>query len=592
MDFRNPAETLPIAGADRGGWRFDGFALDARRGELLGRDGAAIALRPKTELLLRRFLAEPGRLLGREELMSTLWPAAVVTDDSLVQCVGELRAALDDRTQRLISTVPRRGYRFEATVVPIDDSADAAEPSPGPAPLAPEAAPSPVEASTRDRARLWTTAALVAAVALGGVAATRWHSAMPSRGIDEEVTSRHVIAVMPFSATAGDAHLRGTADEIADEIAAQIGKWPGTRAIGRGRTAGFDGGLPLAGMAESLHANYVVTGQVTRPLAGGDGLSIDVQLHAVADGAVIGDRHLDVDAGWGDSWSADIGQLTMNLARGRIGDVDDAKANRPGHEPDAADLALLGWSDVMHRRGGADVERARERFERALRQDPDSTIALGGLAAACLQTRSPGAPVAAADLAAAKQTIDRLLMLAPNDANASLLWGSVQMLDGNAELALAAFDRVVRLSPSFANGHLMRAQALLAVGRTEEVRAEAERAARLASLSRDASRASAAFVVAAEADLMLDDDARAATLARRAVAEQPNSGVAHGLLASLDALAGRQEEARAEMAIYRRISPDATVAAYANMRHSTHPVFVRQRARLYEGLRLAGLPEG
>ena len=49
--------------------------------------------------------------------MQAVWPDAFVTDDSLVQCTLELRRALDDRSQQLLKTVPRRGYLFSAAVI-------------------------------------------------------------------------------------------------------------------------------------------------------------------------------------------------------------------------------------------------------------------------------------------------------------------------------------------------------------------------------------------------------------------------------------------------------------------------------------------
>ena len=49
--------------------------------------------------------------------MQAVWPDAFVTDDSLVQCTLELRRALDDRSQQLLKTVPRRGYLFTAAVI-------------------------------------------------------------------------------------------------------------------------------------------------------------------------------------------------------------------------------------------------------------------------------------------------------------------------------------------------------------------------------------------------------------------------------------------------------------------------------------------
>jgi DNA-binding winged helix-turn-helix (wHTH) protein len=49
-------------------------------------------------------------------LLTAVWPNVTVSEDSLVQCVTELRRALQDHDQHLIKTVQRRGYRFEAAV--------------------------------------------------------------------------------------------------------------------------------------------------------------------------------------------------------------------------------------------------------------------------------------------------------------------------------------------------------------------------------------------------------------------------------------------------------------------------------------------
>ena len=70
-------------------------------------------LRPKTFALLSALAANVGRVVSKQKLLADVWPGLVVTDDSLSQCVNELRAALGDRGQDLIKTVPRRGYRFD-----------------------------------------------------------------------------------------------------------------------------------------------------------------------------------------------------------------------------------------------------------------------------------------------------------------------------------------------------------------------------------------------------------------------------------------------------------------------------------------------
>jgi DNA-binding winged helix-turn-helix (wHTH) protein len=42
--------------------------------------------------------------------MKAVWPNVIVTDESLARCVSDVRLALGDRRQRIIRTVPRRGY--------------------------------------------------------------------------------------------------------------------------------------------------------------------------------------------------------------------------------------------------------------------------------------------------------------------------------------------------------------------------------------------------------------------------------------------------------------------------------------------------
>ena len=97
-------------------YEFGEFTLDVARGCVL-KAGEEIKLRPKVYETLKYLVENPGRLIGKQELMKAVWPDAFVTDDSLVQCTLELRRALDDRAQQLLKTVPRRGYLFTAEVI-------------------------------------------------------------------------------------------------------------------------------------------------------------------------------------------------------------------------------------------------------------------------------------------------------------------------------------------------------------------------------------------------------------------------------------------------------------------------------------------
>jgi DNA-binding winged helix-turn-helix (wHTH) protein len=95
--------------------RFDRFALDLARGCLRAGD-REIDLRPKTYEVLCYLVAHAGRLVPKQELFDAAWPNVSVCDDSLVQCIRELRQKLGDDDHRLIKTVARRGYLLDVTV--------------------------------------------------------------------------------------------------------------------------------------------------------------------------------------------------------------------------------------------------------------------------------------------------------------------------------------------------------------------------------------------------------------------------------------------------------------------------------------------
>src|SRR5882724_4472980 len=103
---------------------FGAFTIDPARG-CLRRDGLDIKLRPKSFEVLRFLVEHHGRLIGKEEILQTVWAEAAVTDNSLVQCLIEIRRALCDDSQAIIKTVPRRGYIFDIAVTAIDSQEQA-----------------------------------------------------------------------------------------------------------------------------------------------------------------------------------------------------------------------------------------------------------------------------------------------------------------------------------------------------------------------------------------------------------------------------------------------------------------------------------
>lgn len=110
-------------------YRFGRFVLDLQCGVLLAGD-AECALRAKSFALLRLFVENAGRLIDRDEIMRAIWPGVFVSDDSIAQCVSDIRRALGSNGQQFLRTMPRRGYRFAAQVdvVACEKNAVAAPP--------------------------------------------------------------------------------------------------------------------------------------------------------------------------------------------------------------------------------------------------------------------------------------------------------------------------------------------------------------------------------------------------------------------------------------------------------------------------------
>ena len=101
---------------------FEHFVLDGARRTLCAAD-RAIDLRPKSFDVLLYLVEHAGRIVGKDEIMDAVWGDVTVTDESLTRCVSDVRYALGDTEQRIIKTVPRRGYLFAMPVTSIRPTA-------------------------------------------------------------------------------------------------------------------------------------------------------------------------------------------------------------------------------------------------------------------------------------------------------------------------------------------------------------------------------------------------------------------------------------------------------------------------------------
>ena len=79
---------------------------------LLDKDGKVLPLRRKSIQTLSILAETPGRLVGKDAIVSRVWAGVTVTDESLSQCIRDIRKALGDDARQIIQTVPGRGYMY------------------------------------------------------------------------------------------------------------------------------------------------------------------------------------------------------------------------------------------------------------------------------------------------------------------------------------------------------------------------------------------------------------------------------------------------------------------------------------------------
>jgi DNA-binding winged helix-turn-helix (wHTH) protein/Tol biopolymer transport system component len=173
---------------------FGPFSFDPKS-RLLRRDGREVPLPPRVLGVLELLLDRAGEVVGRQELIDTIWKDAFVTDTSLAEAVSVLRQSLGDDPQSptFIQTLHRRGYRF---VAPVGSATGAPPPVEADEALAAQ----PVSPSIGKELVPWGAAAIFACIA----AASLWQLTRSDR-IEPAITTRFAVAAAAGTAFDADA---------------------------------------------------------------------------------------------------------------------------------------------------------------------------------------------------------------------------------------------------------------------------------------------------------------------------------------------------------------------------------------------------
>jgi DNA-binding winged helix-turn-helix (wHTH) protein/TolB-like protein/tetratricopeptide (TPR) repeat protein len=543
--------------------RFGPFTLDAARCELR-RNGVAVALRPKTYALLVHLVANRGRVATKSELLASVWPGVVVNDESLSQCINELRGALGPDGAAMITTLARRGYRFEAAVATSTRSNAPAMPAAG------------------GPWRRWTRAS----VCVGIVLALGVHWEDGRTGIDQSIKARRSVAVLPF-ADIGMPGAKDLAGAVTEELVTDLAKLPDTQVIARPSATGVQES-DLRRVGRELGVRYVVTGSVRRDAAG---MQIHVRLASPETGTVLWSESFH-DHGAADSWRRAVGLRIARSLDVRMAETATSASTRsPGRALDAVDATLHGQHLLRHAATYDDVVRARAHFEQALATEPDSAGALTGLAQTYTTEMDGGWSIGLTGLRLAEQALTRARSVAPDYLPARSLSARLLAARGHLEDALRVNRTVLAANPSDPWAHARIAAMLMRLGRPEEVVAHCDAALQLAPGESNLVAYSHLYAGYAEYYLGHDDAAYERFRLSAAAGPSPTQFAAFLWLAGIDALHGRGEEARQNAAEVLRLRPRFSVGTWRVWTAPVHPPLQASRDRFYAGLARTGLPE-
>jgi tetratricopeptide (TPR) repeat protein len=234
---------------------------------------------------------------------------------------------------------------------------------------------------------------------------------------------------------------------------------------------------------------------------------------------------------------------------------------------------------------------ARSHFEAALAAQPDSVLALAGLASTyCSEVHKRWSEDPKRSLTIAKTLARRALAANPDDQRSMHVLSSTLNFAGELDDAITTTRRLLQLNPNNAEAHSELAVSFYFLGRWEDALRQVDVAERLNPL--DAANMSKLHDIAATALVALHRYDEAVERSRRGAATNPSNLVPLLVAASAEAHRTNLVAARQQAAEILRRQPDYWVGRDRGTRGSTAPAYVAASDHLAEGLRLAGLPGG
>ena len=517
----------------------DDHTLDTDRREL--RCGSDImAIEPQVFDLLVYLVQNRERVVSKDDLIASVWGGRIVSDSTLTSRINAARKAVRDSgaLQKLIRTIPRRGFRFVGAVSTHANG--------------------PAHASdlTLDAVQEPSRAAL-------------------------SLPDRPAIAVLPFTNMSGDPEQEYFSDGISEDIITALSKLRWFFVIARNSSFTYKGkAVHMKQIADELGVGYVVEGSVRK---GSDRVRITVQLNDVATGSHIWAERYDRSLADVFAVQDEITEAIVAAIEPQLYAAENFHAQRkPPDSLDAWDLVMRALSHYW-RVTRQDNLVAQALLEKAITIDPNYGKALGVLATSHTFCAHMGWADMAVSAPSAERSALAAILVDSEDPWAHHALGCAYLFARRFDDSLAEFELALRLNPNFSMAQGYYGLALSYCGRWQEGVVAARRALRLSP--RDPF--SAVYCgIAAYAHFIGRDYDEAMRLSHQAIRQRGDFVGAHRVMTAAAGMAGRDDAAKAALQQLRRVQPNISLAWIA---HQMPIKLDADREHYLDGFRRAGL---
>jgi TolB-like protein/Tfp pilus assembly protein PilF len=386
------------------------------------------------------------------------------------------------------------------------------------------------------------------------------------------------IIVLPFANMSDDPKQEYFSDGITEIIIAALSNVKNMFVIGRNSAFTYKGKTVKAKqVAEQLGVRYVLEGSVQKTE---DRIRITVQLIDAVAG-----KHL-----WAERYDRDLkglfdlqDEITLKISTALR--VKLTEGEQVALDTDNLD-AYLKFLQARKQQGKKTKEGnalAQKLLEEAIALDPEYATGYLNLAATHLMDIIYGLSESPMSLQTAEELVQKAISLSGKNNDAPVYLARIYLVKRQYNEAIAEGKLAVEMAPNSAFAHAALASTLKVVGKPEEAITLYKKAIRLSPISD-----SWYYGGLGDCYGMLGRHEEAISAYKKTISLSPESPGYHALLAANYILAGREKEARAEIAKAMEIDPKYSLERARTGSLYKDPSYLN---RIIDAMRKAGLPE-